>query len=1764
MHDAQPTASPSLASRGTAVAVNGSAGDIVAQFQQAMSIANLAILEAPKQNSPYSQNSTTHRRKRTRARPLDYSARPPRHANGRDFRGDASADQTANFTGESYTVPSEVIKAAAILAEANPPPPSDYNAILSNVLERMEQRKAHLNNTNVMPQKTQRPSGLHEYVLAEELAVTVQDDQAQLQVAGPIHPNDRTDGKEEEKREVEGEEIDSRLELVRRAETKFWMETATQRGSAPYAPEGYKVWRNVKDYGAFGDGIHDDTAAINRAISEGGRCGAGCPASTQFPATVYFPAGRYLVSSPIIQFYNTEMLGNPLDRPVIVAAESFVGLGVITSDVYIGDDVTWYINQNNFLRSVRNFVMDIRATQQGSYVCAIHWQVAQGTSLENIAFISTKPTEYEGTTQQGIYRENGSGGFMSDLVFVGGNFGAYFGNQQFTTSGMLFDSCRTGLQIHWDWGWTMQDTEFYNCRKGIVIVGGAGGPQSTGQGVGSLSLVDVHMSGVPVAVETSLFADNSTALHITNGGFQNCETVVVDAQTHTVLYPGNANGLTNLISWGFGKVADPSGETGFVNGADLAAPEAFPASLLVKDDIHPRAKFFHRTRPSYADPGNSEIFDVKALGAKGDGSHDDTAILNHILDVAANVSGIVYFPHGVYLIKDTLEVPVGSRIIGQAWPQIMATGSRFQDMAKPRAAVRVGAVGSVGVMEIQCIMFTVRGPTAGAILVEWNIHESTQGSAGLWDSHIRVGGAKGSNLQNAQCPKTVQGSKACIAASMLMHMTEKSSGYLENVWMWVSDHDMEDADQIQINVYAARGILIESQGPTWLWGTAAEHAVLYQYQLSGARNVVLGLIQTEAPYFQPLPKAPTPFEKGLLAFKDDPTFDDCPSSSKTCAVAWALRMVDSTDVYIISGGFYIWFQDYSQDCIYSGSNDCQRSAFYVEQSYNVWVYNLITIGAVEMVTPLNGQPVTAANNRNGFASSIVTWLGGANHTVGDRNLTGYTLFTRNDLASYDFSEQCKTALAATIACTDLMMQWTSPAYRGSLGNATLQNEICEAGCDASLASWYRGVSASCADYTWNSGAPLEMAGAYTWYGRNESCLRDSSGRYCNDVIDGFSENDGLDLMPDSELCSECFTTRVRMMQQSTYSVFNIVLWYQEALQAIRTRCSLDLPNTVPPPLIHVPTPEPFCLSDIYYKIRDGDTCDSIALENHVSSANIFYAAQVSGATWGCDDLPAGLTICLPLTCSTYLLQPTDNCRSASEAGGTHDIRRYNSWIDASCDNLHEANATLGSVVCTSPVGDKFIPGPATNTSGIPGGGAIKDGAVVADPPPGATVAPWTLANCASWHVAQKDDTCAYITMSSSISLSLFAIMNPSINVKSSGGCSASIVPGYAYCTALAREPLLPLDPSTHITEPIGCWANLNNLSHPLHGEVLTMHGMTLETCVQVCLDTGLTYSGNTYAGLGGGPDKSTCICSDIVAMNSIRLSTSPCDDGNPEERLAYTLYALTEYSRLNLSYRFDDFGCFSNTALIRGSGPSATWPSRNTVRDCSEFCLPTYPYFGVTNGDTCLCGTGIAETATAINTDENCNMRCTGKTIVDCGGSAATHIYALRPRPDSEPDATTSLSPDPTTTTLPHEPTETCYTNPPALVLPGAVCGCNKWHKIGDTTTCDGIISYDKISVDNFYYWNPKVGQGCTGLTKGFSACVGLPDELCNPGAPQPVHPGAVCGCKKWHKAASDQTTCDAIIAYDKISADDFYKWNPRLTEACVGVVKGNYFCVGV
>ena len=350
------------------------------------------------------------------------------------------------------------------------------------------------------------------------------------------------------------------------------------------------------------------------------------------------------------------------------------------------------------------------------------------------------------------------------------------------------------------------------------------------------------------------------------------------------------------------------------------------------------------------------------------------------------------------------------------------------------------------------------------------------------DTHIRVGGAIGTDLQRANCPKlTGKINPNCKAASLLFHMTSQSSAYIENAWLWVADHDMDIVTQDQIDIYSGRGLLIESQGPTWLYGTSVEHNVLYQYQVSGANNLFMGVIQTESPYYQAAPTAPSPFTTELGLFANDPSFSKCKAGSVSCALSWAVRIVDSTNIYVLGAGLYSWFQEYKQTCLLTES--CQDRVFEIEQSSDIWIYNLVTKGTFEMISPANGVPTLSSSNQNGFTASLLAWLEGSNQTTGARNFTGFQLYSTDFISELRLPSTCVTALTAKIYCNNLLATYTNPEWAGSLGNDTLTDSVCQAGCGTSLKSYYDTVKSSCNGYN-VTGAPPSMLGGYVWQGKH--------------------------------------------------------------------------------------------------------------------------------------------------------------------------------------------------------------------------------------------------------------------------------------------------------------------------------------------------------------------------------------------------------------------------------------------------------------------------------------------------------------------------------------------------------------------------------------------------------------------------------------------------------------------------------------------------------
>lgn len=61
-------------------------------------------------------------------------------------------------------------------------------------------------------------------------------------------------------------------------------------------------------------------------------------------------------------------------------------------------------------------------------------------------------------------------------------------------------------------------------------------------------------------------------------------------------------------------------------------------------------------------------------------------------------------------MTDTIEIPAGTQVVGEAWSVIAGSGSAFTDYNNPKVVVKVGDAGSSGRTEITDMIFTTHGP----------------------------------------------------------------------------------------------------------------------------------------------------------------------------------------------------------------------------------------------------------------------------------------------------------------------------------------------------------------------------------------------------------------------------------------------------------------------------------------------------------------------------------------------------------------------------------------------------------------------------------------------------------------------------------------------------------------------------------------------------------------------------------------------------------------------------------------------------------------------------------------------------------------------------------------------------------------------------------------------------------------------------------------------------------------------------------------------
>lgn len=200
------------------------------------------------------------------------------------------------------------------------------------------------------------------------------------------------------------------------AVASYWLDeqdhTGFARGFAPFLGKDYTypVYRNVRAYGAVGNGQHDDTNALQNAINSDGIGGNRYKNEvTTRPAEVFVPGGEYKISKTVDLRLNTILLGDPNNPPVFKASVGFSGGSLINGVDFATDGTS---GTTNFLVAIKNIVIDTTNIDKDKSITALNWGVAQACQLTNIRI--KMPNNSNGHV--GIAMDQGSTTAVTDIV----------------------------------------------------------------------------------------------------------------------------------------------------------------------------------------------------------------------------------------------------------------------------------------------------------------------------------------------------------------------------------------------------------------------------------------------------------------------------------------------------------------------------------------------------------------------------------------------------------------------------------------------------------------------------------------------------------------------------------------------------------------------------------------------------------------------------------------------------------------------------------------------------------------------------------------------------------------------------------------------------------------------------------------------------------------------------------------------------------------------------------------------------------------------------------------------------------------------------------------------------------------------------------------------------------------------------------------------------------------------------------------------------
>lgn len=651
------------------------------------------------------------------------------------------------------------------------------------------------------------------------------------------------------------------------ASCSWWYES-TAHGSLP---GGAAVFVDaVRDAGAVGDGVTDDTAALLRAL-DANATGLGGSNVSRSARVVYLRAGTYLIRDTLTVWFWTQLVGNPLPgcastlllapnssgfgdasgllmKPVVAANGGF-NLSAAPGAWQIVERTRGGHANDLFYASVRDLSIVVGAGNPGAV--ALYWPVAQQTAVRSV-LIDLTASGAIGLDMAGVgfapangaaafVPSVGGGGQVDSLTVKGGRIGMRLAGSQWTYTNIDL-SLASEACVHSSgmiWSHTFVRLRTMECPAALALSGA----------IGAVLLIDSRLG--PLLGPSAIVTDGTSAVVLQN--------VVLDvfAQQTRFLIDDElpAPELCCLVvgSWARGplfvdgvradanasgrEVPLPSRQAAREAGVPLACPN--PATQVPNlcggsmEDPDSGIQLIYR--PSFA--VGAAVSNARTdFGAAGDGLTDDTAALSAAF---SRSNSVTFLPFGTYAVRaGELVLGCNASVVGEA----LSTLALFAG-----AAPQPGADGA-----LLALLATPADASCSATLVDLSLSSLGTGNDGAVLLDHQAGA--GSYLADVTMRIVYRvGLKATIGR--VGGAPGTGAGQLSNCWWWGMDHNLTDMVGMDCSSPGCvdhmppgqiRGVRIATKGPLFLLGTNFEHSNETEYLFDeGAANVVGSVIQTE-------------------------------------------------------------------------------------------------------------------------------------------------------------------------------------------------------------------------------------------------------------------------------------------------------------------------------------------------------------------------------------------------------------------------------------------------------------------------------------------------------------------------------------------------------------------------------------------------------------------------------------------------------------------------------------------------------------------------------------------------------------------------------------------------------------------------------------------------------------------------------------------------------------------------------------------------------